>query len=244
MKVDILFEGFPGKSSRGFLGWSSCVLLRPDHGKPMLFDTAGFNERYALLSKLAKLGIDADEIGSVFISHFHFDHAVNYPLFSRARFYLHEEEVSHFQKNGCADLAIPAEMYQALHGTGRLTLLAGSEGEVQGIPWRLTPGHTPGLCSLFFRQDGQNWVLASDAAKNRYELLSEKAAMTWDDDASTKSIQAIKAWADIVVTGHDGIIKIVRDRDDVYLEPLTTPAVEITLPSEQNGEPAVISLKL
>ncbi|MED4909024.1 MBL fold metallo-hydrolase [Brevibacillus centrosporus] len=244
MQVDILYEGFPGKSSRGFLGWSSCALIRPNHSKAILFDTAGFNERYSLLSRLDALQVANEQIGSVFISHFHFDHAVNYPLFENAQFYMHENEVEHIRMNGRTDLAVPVEMYQALAESGRLTLLTGSAGEVEGIHWRLTPGHTPGLCSLFFEYNHEKWVLASDAIKNRYELMTEKAAMTWDDGESTKSIQMIKEWADIVVTGHDGIIKIIREQTGTMVKALTNPTVEITLPTDASGKPDIRSLKL
>lgn len=243
MKIDIVYEGFPGTSSRGFLGWSSCVLIRPNQEKAILFDTAGFNERYALLSRLKTLGVSKNQIGSVFISHFHFDHAVNYPLFENARFYLHENEVEHIHKNGKTDLAIPVEMYRDLHESNRLTLLTGNEGIVDDIPWRLTPGHTPGLYSLFIEYNNEKWVLASDAVKNRTELITEKAPMTWNDEENTRSIQLIKEWADIVVTGHDGIIKMLRDTDGTKIEALTHPKVEITLPEDENGNRTILSLK-
>lgn len=74
MDVVPLFSGFPAASDRGFLGWSSCVLLR---GRaPMLFDTAGYPERAVLLGRLAEHGVDPEQVGAVFLSHFHFDHAI------------------------------------------------------------------------------------------------------------------------------------------------------------------------
>jgi N-acyl homoserine lactone hydrolase len=243
MKVDILFDGFPGKSSRGFLGWSSCILIRPDNGKPILFDTAGFNERYSLLSKLKHLGVNETEIESVFLSHFHFDHAVNYSLFENARFYLHEKEIEHIYENGRKDLAVPVEMFSALKNSGRLTVLSGWEGTAAGLHWHLTPGHTPGLYSIFMEYNGQKWVLASDAVKNRYELISASAAMTWDDAESRESILKIREWADVVVSGHDGLLQINREGKEMNVQALSKASVTITLPKGADGEEKSISLE-
>lgn len=155
MRVDLLFQGFPGRSSRGFLGWSSSVLIRQEGKSPILFDTVGFNERGALLTRLQELGVNREDIGTVLLSHFHFDHAVNYPLFPNATFYLHEEEVTHIENNGEADLAVPAEMYPALRDSGRLSLLSGKSGVVEGLNWIHTPGHTPGLYSILLDYQGK-----------------------------------------------------------------------------------------
>ncbi|MFT9846355.1 MBL fold metallo-hydrolase [Aneurinibacillus sp. REN35] len=243
MKIDILFDGFPGKSSRGFLGWSSCILIRPHPGQAILFDTVGFNERYALLSKLDQLGIDRTEIQTIFLSHFHFDHAVNYPLFENARFYLHEKELEHVKQNGKRDLAVPVEMLPSLEASGRLSILSGKEGTVEGLNWRLTPGHTPGLYSIFVEYNGEKWVLASDAVKNRYELTHEQAAMTWNDKESTQSIQMIKEWADIVVSGHDGLLRITRQNKRCDIEPMYQTSVTISLPDNGEQKGRVIPLE-
>lgn len=233
MELMLLFQGFPGRSNRGFLGWSSCVLIRRPDRRPMLFDTLGFNERYTLLSRLQALGIHREEIGSVFISHFHFDHAVNYPLFPNAIFYMHAAEVQHIEQNGTRDLAVPVEMYPALRDSGRLVLLTGDEGEVEGLQWLRTPGHTPGLCSLLLEYQGKQWILASDAVKNIEELQQEKAAMAWNGAQSKASIQTIKRRADVVVPGHDRILEIDRTQDAVHIKPLTEIVIEIAVPGQQ-----------
>lgn len=232
MEITLLFHGFPGRSNRGFLGWSSCVLIRQSGRQPMLFDTLGFNERYTLLSRLHTLGITREDIGSVFISHFHFDHAVNYSLFPNATFYMHAAEVQHIEQNGSKDLAVPVEMYPALRDSGRLTLLSGETGEVEGLQWLLTPGHTPGLCSLIAEYKGKKWALASDAVKNIEELRSEEAAMTWDDAQSKASLKAIKQIADVVIPGHDRILEIDRTGEKVQVKALTESVIEITVPWE------------
>ncbi len=230
MRVDLLFQGFPGRSSRGFLGWSSCVLIRQEGKSPILFDTVGFNERGALLTRLQELGVNREDIGTVLLSHFHFDHAVNYPLFPNATFYLHEEEVTHIENNGEADLAVPAEMYPALRDSGRLSLLSGKSGVVEGLNWIHTPGHTPGLYSILLDYQGKKWALVSDTVKNISELITGEVAMTWDDARSRESINAVKQWADIVVPGHDRLLEIRRTGQQVEVMPLNESVIDIIVP--------------
>lgn len=232
MKVELsfLFTGFPGKSNRGFLGWSSSVLLETEGKQPMLFDTAGFNERYQLIEKLEEKSIKPENIGTVFLSHFHFDHAVNFGLFPNASFYLHEKEVHHIErcKENDFDLAVPYEMYQALKETNRLNILQGEGGVIEGVEWLHTPGHTPGLYSLLIQKKGKTWALTSDAVKNRGELESEHVAMSLDDQASTNSIKKIKAQANIVIPGHDAPLELMREENgSVTIKQLGNPKVTI-----------------
>lgn len=230
MEITLLFQGFPGRASRGFLGWSSCVLIRLEGKPPILFDTVGFNERFTLLSRLEECGVRREEIGTVLISHFHFDHAVNYPLFPNATFYLHEDEVAHIEENGELDLAVPVQMYPALRDSGRLVVLSGESGVVEGLPWRLTPGHTPGLYSLLLEYQGKKWALVSDTVKNILELSTGDVASTWDDEKSRESINFIKQWADIVVPGHDRVLEIRRTGDETKIYPLQESEIEIIVP--------------
>ena len=209
MDVIPLFPGFPGSSSRGFLGWSSCVLLKGQ--RPMLFDTAGYNERYRLLEALAAHGVAPREIAAVFLSHFHFDHAVNYQLFPNATLYLHERERAYAEAEHERDLAIPIEALSDLEATRRLTLLAGDEGEVEGIPWRLAPGHTAGLYALRLEQNGKTVILASDAVKNIAELRTGEVAMAWNREASRETVGELIGVADVILPGHDRLVKVVRD---------------------------------
>ena len=210
MEIIQLFEGYPGSTNRGFLGWSSCILLKLPNHKYLLFDTAGFNERYVLLEKLKENKLSVDDIELVFLSHFHFDHAVNFNLFRNATFFIHEKEIEYASTN-IQDLAIPKEMLPSLLATNRVQIIKGNTGRIEDITWVLTPGHTPGLCSLFIHLKHENWVLASDAVKNLYELRDEQVNMSVDQKQSISTIRKIKEWADVVIPGHDQPVKIIRN---------------------------------
>ena len=241
MQVDILFSGFPGRSERGFLGWSSCALILREGEKPILFDTVGFNERYILLEKLHSLGIRCEEIGSVFLSHFHFDHAANFGLFENATFYLHEKEMAYVEQFGREDLAVPFELFPALKNSGRLSLLAGDFGTVRGIQWVLGQGHTPGLYSLFLEYRGERWALASDAVKNESELVTARVAMTRDPEASRSSIERIRNWADVVVPGHDRPLRLLRKGGKVSVRPGPKAKMRVFVPQGPgSGEKTIL----
>ncbi len=242
MDIEILFGGFPGRSNRGFLGWSSCVLIRMNGQRPVLFDTGGFNERYVLQDKLYEFGISTNDVGSIFLSHFHFDHAVNYGLFKNAVVYLHEEEAKYVESHGCEDLAIPVEMFESLQASGRLFLLSGTSGQSAGIKWLATPGHTPGSLSLLLEHLGQRWALAADAVKNRLELLTGNTTMTLDQENSRRSIEAIQTWADIVVPGHDAVLTVSRDKGKLQVNAISSTRVEVMAPvSNKNKVSYVLS---
>jgi len=237
MRIDVLFGGLSGRTSRGFLGWSSCVLLRREGYAPVLFDTAGFNERAVLLGELSGRGIHPDDIGVVLLSHFHFDHAANYGLFKHADCYLHELEIRHILNENSQDAAVLREMYPDLRDSGRLRVLTGETGIVDGLRWVHTPGHTPGLFSLFLECEGERWVLASDAVKNQSELVTGIAAMTEDPSASTASIAKIKAYADVIVPGHDGLLRLARVNGEIRVHEAGRTRVDITVyPSGSSAE--------
>lgn len=242
MDIVPLFSGVPAASDRGFLGWSSCVLLQ---GRvPMLFDTLGYPERAVLLGRLAERGVDPERVGAVFLSHFHFDHALNYRLFPNAELYLHERELAYAEAHSRDDLAIPIEALTDLRDTGRLRLLRGEAGTVEGVDWFLAPGHTEGLYALRIPQGDATWVLASDAVKNLAELRSGRVAMTRDAAASEGSIARIAAMADVILPGHDRPIEVTRGNDGPRFRPMGTAEVTIRLADGVAGEPRAWRVRL
>ncbi len=219
-------------------------MIRVEGKGPMLFDTAGFNERYVILEKLASFGVRPDDIESVFLSHFHFDHAVNFGMFPNAAFYLHEKEAQYVSAFGQEDLAVPYEMFPALADSGRLSLLSGNDGVVEGIRWIHTPGHTPGLYSLFLPYEGERWVLASDAVKNKAELATGHVAMSRDPASSYQSIETIRTWADVVVPGHDGLLRIIRDQGKTTILSVSKPSVEVIVPGGEEAPSKTLHLQI
>jgi glyoxylase-like metal-dependent hydrolase (beta-lactamase superfamily II) len=226
MKIDVIFQGFPGRTERGYMGWSSVVFIETQDAK-ILFDTGGTGERSVLLPRLAAHHIQPEDIDYVVLSHFHYDHAMNFDLFPKARILLHEKEMEWVQSQP-DDWACVGYLYPVLERTGRLSLLRDESEIVPGVQAILTPGHTPGCQSLVLRDDGMPvTVLAGDAVKNLAELSTGAVNMSHDDAASNHSIQRIRSLADIVIPGHDRVLKI----EDNRITAVTSAHETITVPA-------------
>src|ERR1022692_4838981 len=121
--IEMLLSGFPGKSSRGFLGWSGCYLVITASGRRLLFDTAGYNERATVINSLAKLSVAPEDVDFVVLSHLHFDHAANWDLFPKAEIIVHEREIAYADSRG-ADGAVLRYHTPVLRAHGRLRLIS------------------------------------------------------------------------------------------------------------------------
>ena len=106
MKITQLLEGKPFMTEFGIVGYSTVVLIQED-GKNILFDTGNKSQALQLKSALKELGLDCSDISDVVLSHLHFDHVGNVPLFCNASFSLSMTEwVSAILTNGIAYLYV------------------------------------------------------------------------------------------------------------------------------------------
>jgi glyoxylase-like metal-dependent hydrolase (beta-lactamase superfamily II) len=87
----VLLPGVPAVTSRGYLGYCSVVLFDLG-GEPALFDVGHHADRARLVEALREAGLTPGEIRHVVLSHLHFDHALNLPLFPQATVYLSRAE--------------------------------------------------------------------------------------------------------------------------------------------------------
>ncbi|MGV6873576.1 MBL fold metallo-hydrolase [Pseudochelatococcus sp. B33] len=211
VSYDILIPGFPGRSSRGFLGWSTIVLLRTADGHA-LFDTGGSGDRPGLMAALAERGIDNEDIRTVILSHLHFDHMANAECFPEARIVLHESERAYAQAHMRRDPAISRFQVEGLLRSPQLTLVSGEPDVLPGVTMIRTPGHSDGHVSLVMTVDGQCVMLAQDAVKHRGEIQAGTPTGAFDEEAARASLRRITAMADIIVPGHDGPLTMDKGR--------------------------------
>src|SRR5579864_3325448 len=93
-EIEIVVQGFPGKSvCHGGLGWSSVVLLRGE-GRVALIDAGSFSMRKLLIERLKARGLKPADVTDVLLTHSHHDHAVNWTLFPKARIVIGEDELA------------------------------------------------------------------------------------------------------------------------------------------------------
>jgi N-acyl homoserine lactone hydrolase len=206
--IDILVQGFPGKSvCHGGLGWSTIVLLR-GRGRTGLIDVGSFGIRRPLIQRLAERGLKPADVTDVMLTHSHHDHAVNWTLFRRSRIVIGATELDWAVKEPWGETPV-AELYmQELQRWPTLHMAGDGDEVFPGLSAHVLPGHTPGHLVFVLRGETHDMVFTGDAAKNRAELLSRTADLTYDPALSSASIGRIwDFWrrrpGTILVPGHD-----------------------------------------
>ena len=207
-KLDVLVQGYPGKSvCHGGLGWSTVALLRGE-GRTILIDVGAFGVRKELEKQLAAQGVSAAEVTDVVLTHAHYDHSVNYTLFPAATVWIGRTELEWARDVPPGFNPLPELYVRDMAQSERVRLVDDGDEFLPGLFAIAAPGHTPG-CLLFRLAASDPPVLfTGDAAKNRAELLSLRTDMTMDAAASRASLDAVwRAWRAvpgmIVVPGHD-----------------------------------------
>jgi glyoxylase-like metal-dependent hydrolase (beta-lactamase superfamily II) len=83
------------------------------------------------------------------------------------------------------------------------------------------PGHTPGHLIFYLTGNERDVLFTGDAAKNRVELLTREADMTYDATVTAKSIESMWAlWRQrpgtLLVPGHD-LPMVLQDGQPVFV---------------------------
>ncbi|QDA36943.1 MBL fold metallo-hydrolase (plasmid) [Paracoccus liaowanqingii] len=215
-QVDLLVQGFPGKSlENGGLGWSAVVLLR-GRGRVILVDTGSFSVRKTLLARLAERGIARHDVTDILLTHAHYDHMMNWTLFPAASVAICGAELDHALAEPI-ETSLCAELYvRALAESPQLRRLTPGAEALPGIAAIAAPGHTPHHLSFVLDDGAGRVILAADAVKNRAELLAAAGDSTQDGAASSATIANIAdLWrarsGAIIVCGHD--LPLLNDGD-------------------------------
>lgn len=100
---------------------------------------------------LAAVGIDADSVSTVVVSHFHFDHIGNLAAFPNARFHVQKRELAFWTgphgRHLSASASVEAseiEFILEANRQGRVDLVDGDTQILPGINGQLSVGHCPG----------------------------------------------------------------------------------------------------
>ncbi|MFC4274018.1 MBL fold metallo-hydrolase [Achromobacter aloeverae] len=205
--IDVLVQGFPGRALfHGGLGWSTTTLLRGE-GRHILVDVGAFGVRHYLHKQLDDLGVKAQDITDVVLTHAHYDHAVNFTLFPNATVWIGDVELAWAAAQPPGFNPLPELYVRELAASRRARRVRHGDAFLPGFTAIDAPGHTPG--HLLFHVAGERPILfTGDAAKNRAELLSMTVADTADKDASRASLAVIwdywkRVPGTLLVPGHD-----------------------------------------
>jgi glyoxylase-like metal-dependent hydrolase (beta-lactamase superfamily II) len=220
--IDILVQGFPGKTvCHGGLGWSTVALVRGE-GRVMLIDAGAFNMRRLIVAQLAERGLAPADVTDVVLTHAHYDHSINWPLFPSARVLIGAEELAWAAAQPLGHLLVPEFYIYELAKSPRRVVVRGGDEIAPDIVAHAAPGHTPGHLIFHMTGSDRDVIFTGDAAKNRAELLCATADMTMDEAASRRSIEQIWVlWrrrpGTLLVPGHD-IPMVLRHGQPAYVE--------------------------
>ncbi|MFC0386920.1 MBL fold metallo-hydrolase [Muricoccus vinaceus] len=214
--VETVQQGFPGKSAyHGGLGWSTVAVARGPEGRIAVLDTGAFGARRRLLAQMRALGIEPGDVTDLLLTHLHYDHCMNWPMFPRATIHAGEAELEMALALPDGDPLYPEFTIRELARHPRLRRLRDGETGLPGITCFTAPGHT--MHHLVFVLAGDPPVIFSaDVAKNRAELATGRADMTLDAAAHAASIARLNAaWravpGTVLLPGHD--LPLVLDGD-------------------------------
>lgn len=167
---------------------------------------------------LSRIGVRAEEVRHVILTHLHWDHTSGVTLFPKATFYAQREEYRFWVKDPIA--ARPPFRYvsdeaslaylASLEGTDRLKLIQGDQEIFPGIECLLARGHTVGLQAVAVSTAKGTAVLGSDCAHVFRNYREDwPSALITDLVAWMKTYDKLKRRAssmDLIFPGHDPIM--------------------------------------
>jgi glyoxylase-like metal-dependent hydrolase (beta-lactamase superfamily II) len=163
---------------------------------------------------LNAIGIKADAVEDVIVTHLHYDHTGNYDMFPRARYHLQDGEMAYatgrYMCHG--HIRIPFEvddvvaMVRKVFG-GRVVFHDGTGQIAPGITTHRIGGHSKGLQCVRVKTRRGHVVLASDAS-HLYEHIDEGRVfpVTFNVGDVLEGYATIKKLADSrhhIIPGHD-----------------------------------------
>lgn len=206
--LDILLEGFPGRTAaRGSLGWSTVALLR-GQGRVALIDVGSFCDRAALRDRLGDHGIGLGDVTDVLLTHAHYDHMLNWTLFPGARVVIGAQELDWAVGAAGEGGVVPEFHVAALRDLPALVPAGEGDEVLPGLVARHCPGHTPGHLVFVADAGDHDLIFTGDAVKNRAELLSREVMSSHDPTSAAASIDRVwDLWrarpGSVLVPGHD-----------------------------------------
>jgi glyoxylase-like metal-dependent hydrolase (beta-lactamase superfamily II) len=200
------------------------VIVGPE--RTFLVDT-GFTEEVASRRKreflrcpiesLKLVGVEADAITDVIITHLHYDHVGNFHKLPNARFHLQERELA-FATGRHMRYPYFGHGYEVEEVVGmvrlnfkrRVELYDGDVELAPGLTLHLAAGHTAGLQVVRVHTQRGNVVLASDSSHYYENLQSNRpfSAVLDIGDAldSFRKVERLAASPRHIVPGHDPLV--------------------------------------
>lgn len=200
-------------------------LLKGSNGSNILVDTGFYRDKFFKQWKvkdfikpseaIGKLGLKAEDISDVIVTHMHWDHADGIDLFPKARVWIQNDEYVYYTSEawqpGGSHGGIEPEDVMALvklNTEGRVRLIKGDDQEaIDGIRFYTGGRHTYASQYVSVNTKAGTAIVASDNCY-LYENLEKHApiAQTLDAASNLKAQDRMKQLASsprLIVPGHD-----------------------------------------
>jgi glyoxylase-like metal-dependent hydrolase (beta-lactamase superfamily II) len=166
---------------------------------------------------LNAIGIEPANVTDVILSHMHYDHAGNTPLFGKARFHIQDAEMGFVTGRAMCHAAIRApfeaeHVAQMVHRVfdGRVQFHDGESELAPGLTLHKVGGHTKGLQVVRVKTRRGHVVLASDAAHLYANFTrNHPFPIVVDIDDYLEAFKTIRRLASSeahIVPGHDPLV--------------------------------------
>lgn len=185
----------------GMVAMPNTLLVRGE--RDYLVDPGLIMQGAPLFSALGALGVDANEVKDVIMTHLHFDHAEGLAAWPQRRVFVHRLETE----------APYAQIVAGQLESVNLEVVDGQEGEIEpGIRWMLTPGHSDGLITLLVDTDDGLVAIASDCVGPLPEYFDE---MDLPQDFGPERDELLEQWRrirdrnpSVVIPGHNPPVRL------------------------------------
>lgn len=194
-EIDILLHGIPGRSSHGYLGQASAVLV----DKTTMVDVGSIGRQPVLKKSFENLDVGPEDVEDVLLTHVHFDHCDNIDLFPNATVHVYEPEMQRLE-DGDLDWATPVHA-EAMFADHDVNLFQAGD-ELCGMEVVPTPGHTEHHVA-FVLEDDLTYGFTGDAVKNTRELSTMNPMVLYSKEAAIETLEKMAERLDFVVPGHD-----------------------------------------
>lgn len=221
------FISLPDGHDEGDMPLDYFVWLIKDGARAIVVDTGFGAEQAAARGRtllrapeqgLARLGVQADTVQDVILTHLHYDHAGNIQTYPRARFHVQESEMAfatgRYMCQPFLRLAYAAEDVRAMVSSlfeGRVRFWAGDAEFAPGVWLHHVGGHTAGLQVVRVHTAAGWLVLASDAF--HYYANRDKRApfpIVYHVGEMLDAFDRVTTMADqerLIVPGHDPLVR-------------------------------------
>jgi N-acyl homoserine lactone hydrolase len=185
----------------GMVAFPNTLLVRA--GRDYLVDPGLIMQGGPVIGALQQLGVEANDVKDVILTHLHFDHAEGMAAWPMRRTYVHKLETE----------APYAQIVAGQLENAELEVLDGDEGEIEpGLRWIRTPGHSDGLITLLVDTDEGLVAIASDCVGPLPEYFDE---MDLPEDFGPERDELLEQWKKIrdlepavVIPGHNPPVKL------------------------------------